>query len=394
MIPKVAVVGLGCTKFGELWHEDLTSLATKAGVEALEDADIDFQDIDALYGGSMSAGLFTKQEHIGALILDAVGGSKLGIPATRVEAACASGGLAVRQAYLSILAGETNITMAAGVEKMTDVSPEDAMDILMAAGDREWEGIHGATFPALYAMIARAHMDKYGTSEEDLAHVSAKNHENAMFNEIAQYQRKITVEQVLKSPMIASPLHLLDCSPVTDGAAALILATEETAKRICDTPIWIKGSAQASDAFAFYHRKSMTTMESVRTASKKAYEQAKVEPQNIDLAEVHDCFTIAEVMNIEDLGFVEKGRGGKAVEQGITTYDGQIPVNVSGGLKACGHPVGATGVKQICEVTKQLRGEASRQVQGAEIGLTLNVGGTGGTAVVHILNGLTSYSKI
>jgi len=385
MTQKIAVIGIGCTKFGELWREDLTSLATKAGVEALEDADLDFQDIDALYGGSMSAGLFTKQEHLGALILDAVGGSELGIPATRVEAACASGGLAVRLAYQSILSGETNIVMAAGVEKMTDVSTEDAMDILMSAADREWEAIYGATFPALYAMLARAHMNEYGTTEEDLARVSAKNHENAMFNEIAQYQRKITVEQVLKSPMIASPLHLLDCSPVTDGAAAVILADEETAKRICDTPIWIQASAQASDAIALHDRNSLTTMESVRLASKRAYEQAKIEPQDIDFAEVHDCFTIAEVMNIEDLGFVEKGRGGKAVEEGITTYDGQIPVNTSGGLKACGHPVGATGVKQICEVTKQLRGEASKQVQNAKVGLTLNVGGTGGTAISHIL---------
>jgi len=166
----------------------------------------------------------------------------------------------------------------------------------------------------------------------------------------------------------------------------VILADEETAKKICDTPIWIQASAQASDAFALHDRNSLTTMESVRLASKKAYEQAKVEPKDIDLAEVHDCFTIAEIMNIEDLGFVEKGRGGKAVEEGITTYDGQIPTNVSGGLKACGHPVGATGVKQIAEITKQLRGEASRQVQNAEVGLTLNVGGTGGTAISHILN--------
>jgi len=386
MTQRVGVIGIGCTKFGELWKKSLTDLAAEAGVEAIEDANIDFQSIDALYGGSMSAGLFTHQEHLGALILDAVGGSELGIPATRIEAACASGGLAVRQAYLSILSGETNIVMAAGVEKMTDVSTEDAMNVLMSASDREWEAIYGATFPSLYAMLAKAHMDKYGTTEEDLAYVSAKNHENAMYNEIAQYQRKITVEQVLKSPLIATPLHLLDCSPITDGASVVILADEETAKKICDTPIWIQASAQASDAFALHDRNSLTTMESVRLASKKAYEQAKVEPKDIDLAEVHDCFTIAEIMNIEDLGFVEKGRGGKAVEEGITTYDGQIPTNVSGGLKACGHPVGATGVKQIAEITKQLRGEASRQVQNAEVGLTLNVGGTGGTAISHILN--------
>lgn len=386
MTQRVGVIGIGCTKFGELWKKSLTDLAAEAGVEAIEDANIDFQSIDALYGGSMSAGLFTRQEHLGALILDAVGGSELGIPATRIEAACASGGLAVRQAYLSILSGETNIVMAAGVEKMTDVSTEDAMNVLMSASDREWEAIYGATFPSLYAMLAKAHMDKYGTTEEDLAYVSAKNHENAMYNEIAQYQRKITVEQVLKSPLIATPLHLLDCSPITDGASVVILADEETAKKICDTPIWIQASAQASDAFALHDRNSLTTMESVRLASKKAYEQAKVEPKDIDLAEVHDCFTIAEIMNIEDLGFVEKGRGGKAVEEGITTYDGQIPTNVSGGLKACGHPVGATGVKQIAEITKQLRGEASRQVQNAEVGLTLNVGGTGGTAISHILN--------
>jgi len=275
-----------------------------------------------------------------------------------------------------------------GVEKMTDVLTEEAASILGLAGDYEWEVFKGATFPTLYALMARRHMHEYGTTEEQLAMVAVKNHENAVLNPFAQFRKRISVEDVLASPVIASPLKLLDCSPLSDGAAAVVLASEEKVRELkIDTPVWIRASAQASDTLALHDRKDLTTLLATRVAAEQAYKQAKVEPKDIDVAEVHDCFTIAEILAIEDLGFFKKGEGGKAVEEGQTARNAKISVNTSGGLKACGHPVGATGVKQIVELTLQLRGDAGeRQVTRAELGLAHNVGGSGATCVVHILS--------
>jgi acetyl-CoA C-acetyltransferase len=335
----------------------------------------------------MSAGRFIEQEHIGSLIADYAGLARLHVPSTRVEAACASGGLALRQAVLAVASGYHDIVIAAGVEKMTDVSGGTAADALASAADREWECFFGATFPALYAMIARLHMRRYGTTREQLSMVAVKNHHHGCLNPIAQYQMEITHEKVMKSPMVADPLHVFDCSPLTDGAAAVILAPTEMAKKYCDTPVKILGSCQASDTLALHDRRDITTLDATVCAARTAFGQARVEPGQIDVAEVHDCFTIAEILAIEDLGFVEKGQGGKAVEEGMTALNGKLPINTSGGLKACGHPVGATGIKQAYEITLQLRGEAKkRQIDDAEIGLTHNVGGSGGTALVHIFS--------
>lgn len=385
----VAVIGIGLTKFGELWDKSFRQLITEAGAKAILDSGISGEEIDAMYIGSMSSGRFVGQEHIGALVADASGFSHLHIPATRVEGACASGGLAVRQGYLSIASGINDIVVVGGIEKMNDVSGTAATETLATAADQEWESFFGVTFPGLYAMIARRHMHEYGTTKEQLAQVAVKNHKNGALNPNAQYRREITLEQVLNAPMVADPLGLLDCSPVTDGAASLVLCAAEKAKKYTDKPIRIIGSGQGSDTLALHSRRDICTLDATVHAAKMAYKQAKITPKDIDLAEVHDCFTIAEICAIEDLGFVKKGEGGRAIKNNITTLDGQIPVNTSGGLKAKGHPVGATGVAQIVEIVEQLRGEAGkRQVKDARIGLAHNVGGSGATAVVHILEAM------
>lgn len=381
----VAIIGVGCTEFGELWDRSFRDIFVEAGVSAIEDANLQGGKIDALYVGNMSGGRFIEQEHIGSLIADYSGLASFHIPSTRVEAACASGGLALRQGIIAVASGYHDIVIAGGAEKMTDVDVETTTDALAAAADREWEGVMGATFPGLYAMIARLHMHKYGTTSEQLASVAVKNHHNGTMNPKAQFQNEISIDAVLNSVMVADPLHVFDCSPISDGAAAVVLAPAEIAKKFTDTPIYVKASAQASGTLSLHDRPDITTIDAAVAAANRAYKMAKVTPKDIDFAEVHDCFTIAEICAIEDLGFVKKGEGGKASQEGMTAIGGKIPINTSGGLKACGHPVGATGVKQAVEMVLQLRGEAGkRQIDGAEIGLTHNVGGSGGTAVIHI----------
>ena len=384
---KVAVIGVGCTKFGEIWEKSLRDLAVEAGVKAIEDAGISGEEIDALFGGNMSAGRFVEQEHVGALIADYSGLASLHIPAVRVEAADASGGVALHNAVLAVASGFYDVVVAAGVEKVTDVDAERAEELLASSVDREWEAIYGGTLPALFAQIARAHMRAYGTTEEQLANVAVKNHRNAVHNEIAQYRREISVDAVLKSPYVAEPLKVLDCSTPADGAAALVLCDAEKARSYSDSPIYILASSLASDALSLHSRRDITTMDATVEAARKAFRAARIEPSQVKVAEVHDIYTISEIVSIEDLGFFKKGGGGKATEEGETEIGGKVAVNPSGGLKACGHPPGATGIRQAVEIVLQLRGEAGkRQVQNAEIGISHNIGGTGGTAVVHIFS--------
>ncbi|MCD6590664.1 MAG: thiolase domain-containing protein [Candidatus Aenigmarchaeota archaeon] len=382
---EVAIIGIGITKFGEHWKLGLRDLAVEAGMKAVDDAGISGKDIQLVVGGNMSGGLFVGQEHGAGLLADYLGLTPT--PAIRTEAACSSGGLAVRVGYLAVASGLYDIVVAGGVEKMTDVYGPQATTALAGAMDYETEAYFGATFPCIYALIAQRHMYQYGTTREQLAMVSVKNHKNALENPFAQYRRPITVDDVLNSPLVADPLRLLDCSPITDGAAAVILTSADIAKKYTDTPIYIKASAQASDTLSLFARRDITTLDATVMAAKSAYKQARVSPNDIDLAEVHDCFTIAEICAYEDLGFAKKGEGGKLIQEGQTEIGGKIPVNTSGGLKAKGHPVGATGIAQIVEIVKQLRGEAGkRQVSGAEVGLAHNVGGSGATATVHILS--------
>ncbi len=383
----VAIIGIGCTKFGELWSKSFRDLFIEAGVLALNDAGISGAQVEALYGGNMSSGIFIEQEHVGALISDYSGLTSNNIPSTRVEAACASGGLALRSGIIAVASEYHDVVISAGIEKMTDVGAEKAIDALASAADREWEAAVGATFPSLYAMMARAHMHEFGTTREQLAQVAVKNHSHGAMNPRAQFRNKITIETVTSSPLVADPLRLFDCSPITDGAAAVVLVPAERAEEFTDSPIYVKAASQASDTISLHDRRSLTTIDATVVAANRAFKMAGLHPSDIDVAEVHDCFTIAEIMAIEDLGFFKKGLGGPATLDGETAIGGRIPVNTSGGLKACGHPVGATGIKQAVEIVEQLRGEAhKRQVEGAEIGLTHNVGGTGGTVVVHILS--------
>jgi len=378
----VAVIGIGMTKWGELWEQSLRDIYVETALLALEDAGID--RIDSMYIGSMSSGLFVGQEHIASLLADYLG--QLPVPATRVETACASGGLALRLGFMEVASGMSDVVLVSGVEKMTDVGGDEATYALGTAADQEYEGYQGITFPGLYALIARAHMQKYGTTREQLAKVAVKNHYNGSKNPLAQYPFEITVEAVLNSVKVADPLNILDCSPITDGAAAAIICSADMARKMGKPLIKVSGTGHATDTIQISQRKDMTWLEATYQAAKQAYAMADIKPKDIDLFEVHDCFTIAEICVTEALGIVDKGKGGEAVEAGLTALDGKNPVNTSGGLKSKGHPVGATGIAQVVEVTKQLRGEAGeRQVKDARIGMTQNMGGSGGSSVVHIL---------
>ncbi len=379
----VAIIGIGMTDFGELWNDSLRDLFVKAALDAMDDAGVDH--IDGLVAGCMSPGLFAGQEHIGSLLADYLGQAP--IPGVRVESACASGGMALRTGIAYVASGMHDVVLCGGVEKMTDVSGAQATYALATAADQDAEAFHGATFPGLYALMATAHMHKYGTRREDLAQVAVKNHDNGMLNPHAQYRMKITVDQVINSVKVADPLNILDCSPITDGAAAVIICPLEMAKKLKKKPIVkITGSAHATDTIALHQRADMTWLKSTADAAAQAYKQAGVKPSQIDFAEVHDCFTIAEICVLEALGVVKKGQGGKATREGLTARDGKFPVNPSGGLKSKGHPVGATGIAQIHEIVTQLRGDAGkRQLKGVKRGLAQNMGGSGGSAVVHIL---------
>ncbi|MFC2103041.1 thiolase domain-containing protein [Bacteroidota bacterium] len=378
---EVAVIGFGMTQFGELWNKSIKDIFVEAALKAIDNAGVDH--IDSMYVGAMSGGLFVGQEHLGAVMADYLGMAP--IPATRVESACASGGMSFRQAYLDVASGNSEIVLAGGVEKMNDGA--DVTAALATAADQEYEVYNGVTFPGLYAMIAHAHMHEYKTTSEQLAAVAVKNHLNGSNNPNAQFRSKISVDSVLNSTMVADPLHLLDCSPVTDGGAAVILCSMDIAKKFTKNPVKVIASTQASDTISLYARDSFTTLKSVYTAAEKAYKQANLKPSDIDFCEVHDCFTISEIVVSEDLGFFKKGCGGAAVEEGKTSIEsGEIPINTSGGLKSKGHPVGATGIAQICEVYEQLTGQAGkRQVKDAHIGMAQNMGGSGASCTINIL---------
>ena len=378
----VAVIGVGMNHWGELWEKSHRNIWTEAALEAIEDAGVD--RVDAMYVGCMSGGLFMGQEHLGAMLADQLGMGP--IPGTRVESACASGGLAFRQAYLAVASGAHDIVLASGLEKMTDVDGGAATFALSTAADQEYECYHGITFPGLYAMMARVHMERYGTTRQQLAEVAVKNHAHGSMNPLAQYRGKVTAEQVMSSVMVADPLRVLDCSPITDGAAAVILAPLSEAKKIRKGGlVRVAASAHATDAIALHDREDLATLASTRKAAEVAYDQAGVGPSDLSFCEVHDCFTIAEIMVTEALGFFDAGTGGKAAAAGETALGGKIPINPSGGLKSKGHPVGATGVAQIREAVLQLRGDCDdRQVNDAHLGLTQNMGGTGASSVIHI----------
>jgi acetyl-CoA C-acetyltransferase len=380
----VCVVGVGMSQWGEVWRKSLRRLFVDAALDAIRNAGVD--RLDSLYVGCMSSGLFVGQEHVGALMADYLG--QRGLPAVRVESACASGGMAFRQAFIEIASGMANIVMAGGVEKMTDCSGSDATFALATAADQEYEVFHGATFPGLYAMMAHAHMHKYGTKREMLSAVAVKNHKNGSKNPNAQYQFEVTAEQVALSVMIADPLRILDCSPITDGAAAVIVTSEEVAKKLGKPYIRVTGSGVGTDYIALAQRDDITTIKSATLAAKEALKMSDKTIDDVQFAEVHDCFTIAEIMVAESIGKFEPGQAGQAILSCETSLEGSFPMNSSGGLKAKGHPVGATGVAQVVEVYKQLTGQAEngRQIPNSpKVGMAQNMGGSGASSVVHIM---------
>ena len=379
----VAVVGVGITKFGEIWDKSLRTLFVEAALGAIDSAGVDH--VDSMTIGCMTSGLFVGQEHLSSLMADYLGVKNL--PATRIESACASGGLAFRHAFMEVGSGMSDIVLAGGVEKMTDVSGDGATFALATAADQEYEVFHGATFPGLYALMAVAHMHKFGTTRDMLAAVAVKNHHNGSMNPYAQYPFKVTMDQVKSSVMIADPLRILDCSPITDGAAAVIVTTVDIAKKLGKPYVKVLGSGHATDRIALHSRDDMTTLEATTVAGEQAFKMAGKTIKDIDFAEVHDCFTIAEIVVTESLGIFERGKAGPAALNGETALDGKFPINPSGGLKSKGHPVGATGTAQIVELYKQLTGaaEEGRQLKDVKVGLAQNMGGSGGSTVVHIL---------
>jgi len=326
---------------------------------------------------------YEHQGHTASTVADWAG--LLNIPATRTETACASSGAALRSGIYAVLSGLADMVLVGGVEKMTHRTTAEVTEYLAMASDYPFEQWHGFTFPGLYALMATAHMHKYGTTETQMAQVAVKNHHHGTLNPKAHMQKEITVEKALASRLVASPLKMFDCSLITDGASCAIITKPDLAKLFTDTPVHITGTGQASDTIGLYERQSLTSLQATKVAAQTAYQMAQVTPEDLDVAEVHDCFTIAEIMAYEDLGFTPEGKGGKLAESGEAYLGERLPVNTSGGLKAKGHPVGATGTAQAYEIYLQLTGQAEqRQVKNARTGLTHNVGGSGATATVHI----------
>jgi len=378
---RVAVLGVGATTFGK--HARCSAeLFAEAAAEALADADLSPAAIQALYFGNVVGGEGEQQLHMGPQAASILGIPS--VPTTRFETACATSHAAFRHAVMEVASGVSDVVLVGGGERVLNIPTETATELFAYASDAAFEQPAGLTFPGVFALIARAHMAKYGTTEEQMAHVAVKNHRHGALNPKAQFRKEITLEQVLASPKIADPLKLYDCCPFTDGGAAVILAAEERARR-SRRPVWALASAAASDAMCLHDKKDLARALATERAAQAAYRQAGLGPEAVDVVELHDCFTIAEIVATEGLGLFEPGTGGIAAEKGWTSLGGKVPVNPSGGLKAKGHPIGATGAAQIAEIVTQLRGEAGpRQVEGARVGLAHTLGGNTATVLVSL----------
>ncbi len=379
---RVAVIGVGVTRFGR--HERSSAeLFAEAAREAIEDAEIRPEAIQALYYGNVTGGEAERQLHMGPLAASLLG--LPGVPTTRFETACASSHAAFRHAVMEIAAGVSDVVMVGGGERILHVPTDAATEYFAYCSDATFEQTLGLTFPGVFALIARAHMDKYGTTEEQMAHVAVKNHRHGALNPKAQIRKEIGLDTVLKSAYVADPLKLYDCCPFTDGGAAVVLAAEDVARRH-RRAVWVLASHAASDTMFMHDKRDLSRVTATERAAQGAYRQAGRSPADVDVVELHDCFTIAEIVATEGLGFFEPGTGGIAAEKGWTSLEGKIPVNPSGGLKAKGHPIGATGAAQVAEIVTQLRGEAgARQVDGAATGLVHTLGGNTATVVVSLL---------
>lgn len=381
----VAVVGAGQTKYGN--HElGLKGMWAEAASKAFASVDGEFEPsiIDEAFIGSIAFG-GSQLGNTAALLTEH--SAMDGISVRRVENACASSGFAFRDAWMAIKSGQADVVVAGGIEKMNDLTPERKRYWLGVSGDTEWERLAGLTFPGTYALMARRYFHEFESNHDDLVHVSVKNHHHGSMNPVAHIQKEVSFEKAAGGFMVADPLTLYDCCPTSDGASCVVLAADHVAKKLTDTPVWVRGSGAASDHLALHDRPTITQLKATREASTKAYTMAGVDARQIDMAEVHDCFTIAEVLATEDLGFAGRGEGGAFARNGEGRLnEGKTTINASGGLKSKGHPLGATGTGQVVEVFKQLRGEVApnRQVRDAETALTHNVGGSGATCAVHV----------
>lgn len=378
------LVGAAQSDFGSFPDESYRSLFRTAfeGACGSVPKGIDPDDIDEAVVGTLGVG--GRQLGLsGPAVTEHVG--LHGIPCTRVENACAASGYAVRQAVQAVKSGMADVVLAGGVEVMNDMSSDATKYWLGVSGETEWERLSGTTFAGVYAQMASAHMREYGTTREQLSHVAVKNHANGAKNPHAQLGFECSLEDAMNAPTVADPLTLYHCCPTTDGAAAALVVSEDVVGEYTDDPIRVAGVGAASTRVGLFERDSYTEISASTEAGKRAYGMAGISPEDVDFAEVHDCFSIAELLAYEDLGFCERGGAGELVESGETALDGSLPVNPSGGLKSKGHPIGATGAGQVAEAFKQLSGDAGeRQVEGARYGLTHNVGGSGGAAVVHV----------
>jgi acetyl-CoA C-acetyltransferase len=381
---SVSIIGIGTTPFGVLEGESLKSLAVSAGNSAMADAGVDRSEIEALYVGNFISGFLAGQETIAPQIADMLCLQK-DLAATTVEGACCSGGIALRHGYFLIAAGLADMVLVLGVEKMTHASTAKNTEGLALAMDHDSsEGKAGLTFPGFFSLVAQRHMYEFGTTTDQLAMVSVKNHNNSVANPRARFRNEVSMDKVRASRLVADPLRVYDCCPISDGAAAVVLCATEKAKDYTSQPVEIIGSAQSTGYNSLYNTPQATQLDATVLAGKRAFSMAGLAPADVDIVELHDCFTIAEVVDSEDLGLFTKGQGGFAVAEGKTQVDGLVPINPSGGLLSKGHPVGATGVGQVYEVVRQLRGDHENQVKGAEVGLTHNLGATGQVCTVHI----------
>jgi acetyl-CoA C-acetyltransferase len=379
----VSIIGIGQTAVGEHWERSLRHLAGDAVLAAMADAGV--ERADALYVGNMLSGLLTGQEHLGALVADFVG--LRGIEAIKVEAACGSGAAALRQGYAAVAGGLHDLVIVCGVEKMTDTVNAETTTGLVMAADADYESVHGLTFVAINALLMRRYMHEYGVAHEDFAPFAVNAHQNAVGNPNAMFRRPITAQQFARARMIADPINLMDSSGIGDGAAAVVLCPASMATEYRnDGVVRIRASSVATDAVAVHDRHDPLWLSAVEASAFKAYRQANIGPRDIDLFEVHDAFTIMSALSLEASGFAERGKGVALAQAGEITREGRIPICTMGGLKARGHPVGATGVYQVVEVTQQLRGEAGpNQLPNARLGMAQNIGGSGATVVTHIL---------
>ncbi len=383
----VYIIGSGETKYGELWEKSLRELAVEAGLKAVEDAGIYSKDIGILYGSSSLAGSINGQNDIGSLIADFSGLASSNIPAIRVEASSASGAAAVREAYLAVRSGEYDVAMVGGVEKMTDIYGSETLDMVGTILDREWEWFMGATPAAMAAMTARKYMKDFKVEKESLAMLAVNDHENASKNPNAHFRNKLTLEGAMGATMIADPLNMMDCSPMSDGASAIVLASEKYVKAHKLDGIKILGSGISQDYLALHSRDSLYRLNSTVIAGRNALSKAGIKQSEVSFLEIHDSYSIYGLIELEDLGFAEKGKASQLVGDDIK-LNGVLPVNPSGGLKAKGNPMGATGVGQFVEAYLQFKGKAGeRQIKNPQYGLLHNMAGTGSTSLVHIVGG-------